>query len=370
MSDKPDLTVEELDAFCEQLRYCSHVSTTLVQTVRAAALKGIEAEARRLQTRHYEHGARVVGMTLRYESGEEDHYEADSFGKIIIPSLESCPTPHGAEPHTESDRSEADFQDDPLEGMSRAELDQLSKHAGRPTEPSGEIERIANKFYGRSTAYPNLEAGEINTLLCAAQNATEAEPSGERDRRLSDLRSGPGLSHHSIEEMERLFPEPSPSGSVEGLGFPSGAIVNGTTLLDRIEFNYKFESEAGPLTRCVDWHHLRECFEHLARETPRYAEALKRVEQKRDQWRAAVEEITTSWVARWIVREREIKAERDRISQENERLEKNAAEADGCFEAALVEGWLDALAEGDTERIRDLWNRRISFAHTALQGRG
>lgn len=41
-----------------------------------------------------------------------------------------------------------------------------------------------------------------------------------------------------------------------------------------------------------------------------------------------------------------------------ERLE----EADGCFEAALVEGWVDAIAEGDIERIRDLWKRRISYA--------
>lgn len=40
----------------------------------------------------------------------------------------------------------------------------------------------------------------------------------------------------------------------------------------------------------------------------------------------------------------------------------------GCFEAALVEGWLDALAEGDIERIRDLWTRRIAFAKQALTG--
>jgi hypothetical protein len=38
-------------------------------------------------------------------------------------------------------------------------------------------------------------------------------------------------------------------------------------------------------------------------------------------------------------------------------------EADGCFEAALAEGWLEALADGDIERIRDLWDRRLSYAH-------
>ena len=38
---------------------------------------------------------------------------------------------------------------------------------------------------------------------------------------------------------------------------------------------------------------------------------------------------------------------------------------DGCFEAALVEGWADALASGDIERITDLFNRRIVYARTA-----
>lgn len=38
----------------------------------------------------------------------------------------------------------------------------------------------------------------------------------------------------------------------------------------------------------------------------------------------------------------------------------------GCFEAALCEGWLDALAEGDIERIRDIWNRRLSCARDLI----
>lgn len=40
-------------------------------------------------------------------------------------------------------------------------------------------------------------------------------------------------------------------------------------------------------------------------------------------------------------------------------------EVDGCFEAALAEGWADALASGDIERITDLFNRRIVCARTA-----
>lgn len=35
---------------------------------------------------------------------------------------------------------------------------------------------------------------------------------------------------------------------------------------------------------------------------------------------------------------------------------------DDCFNAALIEGWMEALDDGDMERIRDLWQRRISYA--------
>lgn len=37
-------------------------------------------------------------------------------------------------------------------------------------------------------------------------------------------------------------------------------------------------------------------------------------------------------------------------------------ETRACFEAAIAEGWHDALASGDITRIRDLWERRLSFA--------
>lgn len=36
--------------------------------------------------------------------------------------------------------------------------------------------------------------------------------------------------------------------------------------------------------------------------------------------------------------------------------------ADGCFEAALVEGWIEAINSGDIAAIRDLWERRLSMA--------
>jgi hypothetical protein len=44
---------------------------------------------------------------------------------------------------------------------------------------------------------------------------------------------------------------------------PTGAIVNGRTLADRLEA-YPFESEGGDLRLCSDWVEFRRCFEHLA----------------------------------------------------------------------------------------------------------
>lgn len=42
--------------------------------------------------------------------------------------------------------------------------------------------------------------------------------------------------------------------------------------------------------------------------------------------------------------------------------------ADGCFGAALFEGWEGALATGDLARIRDLWQRRLSVARDLFVG--
>ncbi len=46
-----------------------------------------------------------------------------------------------------------------------------------------------------------------------------------------------------------------------------GAIVNGRVYADRLEHDYKFECEAGPLHLCADWVELRRCFEWLAQHT-------------------------------------------------------------------------------------------------------
>ena len=46
-----------------------------------------------------------------------------------------------------------------------------------------------------------------------------------------------------------------------------GAVVNGRVYADRLEHDYKFECEAGPLHLCTDWVEFRRCFEWLAQHT-------------------------------------------------------------------------------------------------------
>lgn len=45
---------------------------------------------------------------------------------------------------------------------------------------------------------------------------------------------------------------------------PLGAIVNGKTCIDRLERDYAFQCDAGPLVMCADWDMLKRCFFHLA----------------------------------------------------------------------------------------------------------
>lgn len=68
-----------------------------------------------------------------------------------------------------------------------------------------------------------------------------------------------------------------------------------------------------------------------------------------------------------------------RLRAENERLTKERDEARawslalkmvkeeiaGCFNAAFVEGWVDALANDEADRLRDIWERRLMHAYNA-----
>ena len=44
------------------------------------------------------------------------------------------------------------------------------------------------------------------------------------------------------------------------------------------------------------------------------------------------------------------------------RMEEALQYVDDCFNAAIIEGWIDAKESGDLEVIRDIWQRRISYA--------
>ncbi len=46
--------------------------------------------------------------------------------------------------------------------------------------------------------------------------------------------------------------------------FPLGAIENGRAFMDRVEHQYDFTCEAGPLASCYEWQEARRCFEYLA----------------------------------------------------------------------------------------------------------
>ncbi len=65
---------------------------------------------------------------------------------------------------------------------------------------------------------------------------------------------------------EPLYTTPPAAPVQEPVGC-EGAIVNGRVYADRLEHDYKFECEAGPLHLCTDWVEFRRCFEWLAEHT-------------------------------------------------------------------------------------------------------
>ena len=74
----------------------------------------------------------------------------------------------------------------------------------------------------------------------------------------------PGMAKTTCPYCEQGFAfEHEQPATGEPVDFPAGAIVNGRTLMERIEA-YPFESQGGDLRMCSDWHELRSCFEHLA----------------------------------------------------------------------------------------------------------
>jgi hypothetical protein len=90
--------------------------------------------------------------------------------------------------------------------------------------------------------------------ITAIKQARALDKKAENARELG-LDYEPVLKDNSNYRLDPPFAEP--------VGC-EGAIVNGRVYADRLEHDYKFECEAGPLHLCNDWVEFRRCFEWLA----------------------------------------------------------------------------------------------------------
>ena len=96
----------------------------------------------------------------------------------------------------------------------------------------------------------------------------------------SAKRIAEGLLAPAIEALERATPpakqqaatkaapQPSPTPQADNQpvpvdDLPTGAIINGRALAERLENGYNFECEAGPLRMCSDWQEFVRCFDYL-----------------------------------------------------------------------------------------------------------
>ena len=117
-----------------------------------------------------------------------------------------------------------------------------------------------------------LSLGGLWQAMSATGEPVKVAPyNPTEEMRLAMKRIDPALSSDQCRALwsaawsasPSTHPAPSVPTTSEPVDFPAGAIVNGRTLMDRIEA-YPFESEGGDLRMCSDWHELRRCFEHLA----------------------------------------------------------------------------------------------------------
>ena len=88
----------------------------------------------------------------------------------------------------------------------------------------------------------------------------------------SALREALSEQKSGIKQVIELYDSPdqpspaTPLREQEPIGC-EGAVVNGRVYADRLEHEYKFECEAGPLHLCTEWVEFRRCFEWLAQHT-------------------------------------------------------------------------------------------------------
>lgn len=92
---------------------------------------------------------------------------------------------------------------------------------------------------------------------------TPYEPTSEMLTAARDIDPAIPLEH--VRRLWWLMWKAAPQPQAEARGDePTGAVINGRTLMDRLETGYSFDCEAGPLRLCSDWVGLRQCFEYLA----------------------------------------------------------------------------------------------------------
>lgn len=91
-----------------------------------------------------------------------------------------------------------------------------------------------------------------------------AESKGIALEQMSDGEYLWGTARDTYEAWQAAIAEYRQSRGEPVSDIPLGAIENGRVFADRLESDYSFECQAGPLRNCSDWQEFRRCFEHLA----------------------------------------------------------------------------------------------------------
>lgn len=129
--------------------------------------------------------------------------------------------------------------------------------AGNP-QPARDWELTCHECDGSGHVYVKHQVAERKTDIQEFKEECECCEGSGFVFAFQDI---PGIEEY----VKTCRPAPAAPGAstVEDPSFPTGAIVNGRVLADRLEA-YPFESQGGDLRLCSDWVEFRRCFEHLA----------------------------------------------------------------------------------------------------------
>lgn len=148
----------------------------------------------------------------------------------------------------------------------------------------------------------SLTQASTSETVHAFHRRTHAPERRARPRSLTMTNSydvAHGLSQDAPGPLEPVEAAPISTVAQGDAQVPTGAIVNGRTLADRLEA-YPFESEGGNLRLCSDWVEFRRCFEYLAEwastsaSAPAAGDALDAARYRSH--RAALTSVNTAWL--------------------------------------------------------------------------